>query len=122
MPPAEQFHVVLDALRGELFASKWQRDPGGSLREIAPAEIVAVDRWLASLAAGDVVTGPGLEQIVTRLPAGVVVVDRSRWHPTAAAVGQAGWSSYAAGHRANVFDLVPQYFRRAAAEEKQDKA
>ena len=28
-PPAEQFHVVLDALRGELFASKWQRDPGG---------------------------------------------------------------------------------------------
>ena len=43
------FHVVLDALRGELFASKWQRDPGGGLREIRPLKssrrIVGWHRW-----------------------------------------------------------------------------
>ena len=55
-----------------------------------------------------------------RLPAGTIVVDRALWSPTAAIVGQLGHRLALAGQAISPFELVPQYFRRTAAEEKWD--
>ncbi len=114
--------VVLDAERGELFAAEFARTADGALREVAPTSIVAHEAWLASLAPGSVVTGPGLERLQDRLPSGVTIIEPALWAPIASVVGRLGWQHYEAGQRADVFALVPQYFRRTAAEEKRDRA
>lgn len=110
--------AVLDAQRGELFAAEFARSADGQLSEMTSTHLISVDEWLASLAPGAVVTGPGLERLVERLPAGVTAAAPSLWAATAAAVGTVGLALHAAGERTTAFDLVPQYFRRAAAEEK----
>jgi tRNA threonylcarbamoyladenosine biosynthesis protein TsaB len=109
--------VVLDAQRGELFAGEFSR-ADHEVRELVATRVVRRDQWLESLAPGVMVTGTGLEGMLERLPPGVIAADRSLWAPTGAAVGQLGWDRYSRGERTNLFDLVPDYFRRAAAEEK----
>ncbi len=117
--PAEvaRCSVVLNAERGELFAGDFERNSDRQLVERAATTIVDAARWLAGLERGAVVTGPGLERIVDRLPSGVAALDRTLWSPTAAAVGSLGWRLFSEGARTSAFDLVPQYFRRTAAEE-----
>jgi tRNA threonylcarbamoyladenosine biosynthesis protein TsaB len=110
--------VVLNAQRGELFAAEFARQPDNVWREIAPVRIVAADAWLAALTPDSIVTGPGLEPLVDKLPKGIVALDRALWPATAEAVGKLGWARYQAGERTSPFDLVPQYVRRVAAEEK----
>ncbi len=114
--------AVLNAERGELFAAEFARAAEGTLQEVTPTAIVDNAAWLALLAPGSVVTGPGLERLQDRLPSGVIALEPALWSPTASVVGQLGWQSYEAGQRADVFALVPQYFRRTAAEEKRDRA
>jgi tRNA threonylcarbamoyladenosine biosynthesis protein TsaB len=115
------FSVVLDAQRNELFVADFLRSASGDLAGEETTRIVRSADWLAGLAAGAVVTGRALSKIRDRLPAGVRVVDAELWAPTAATIGQVGWHLFAAGKRDNVFDLVPQYFRRTAAEEQWDR-
>jgi tRNA threonylcarbamoyladenosine biosynthesis protein TsaB len=80
-----------------------------------------VEAWLEGLAPGCAVTGPALSRLTDRLPARATVLDREVWQPTAAAVGQVAWQSYSAGRRDDPFTLVPQYFRRTAAEEQWER-
>ena len=108
---------MLDAHRGELFAAEFVLTDDGHAVAEGPTRVVNIDRWLAELTPHSVVTGPGLERLLPRLSAGVDVIDRAYWAPTAAAVGRIGWRNFAAGERISAFDLVPQYFRQAAAEE-----
>ena len=63
-------------------------------------------------------TGPELARVQDGLPLGTLLAERSLWFPTAVATGQLGWEQYSAGRRDDVFQLVPQYFRRTAAEEQ----
>jgi tRNA threonylcarbamoyladenosine biosynthesis protein TsaB len=115
-----EFHSVwalLDAQRNELYAARYTHRPDGQLAEDVPTQVVGCEDWLASLDS-ETVTGPGLERIVQRLPQGVTAVDRTLWAPTAAAVGRVGWQHYCRGQRISVFDLVPHYYRKTAAEEK----
>jgi tRNA threonylcarbamoyladenosine biosynthesis protein TsaB len=113
-----QFSVIIDAERGELFAANFERRADGQPTATSGITIVSANDWLARLAAADVVSGTGLEKLIERLAPGVRSVDRALWAPTAAAVGSAGWRRFLAGERTNVFDLVPQYDRRSAAEER----
>jgi tRNA threonylcarbamoyladenosine biosynthesis protein TsaB len=114
--------AVLNAERGELFAAEFARAADGALREVTPTSVVNGESWLAALAPGSVVSGPGLERLLDRLPAGVTALEPALWSPTASVVGRLGWQRYESGQRADVFALVPQYFRRTAAEEKRDRA
>jgi tRNA threonylcarbamoyladenosine biosynthesis protein TsaB len=115
-----RFAVVLDAQRRQVFAASFVRDDDGKLTCEESTRLVDDDAWIAGVAAGMTVTGPGLEKLAARLPAGVQMIEPAKWSPTAAAVGQVANRSFLAGHRDKVFDLVPHYFRRTAAEEQWD--
>jgi hypothetical protein len=52
------------------------------------------------------------------LPAGVQIIDRSLWTPMAATVGRIGFQHFQSGQRDDFWKLVPNYYRRSAAEEK----
>ena len=121
--PAEAtpIEAILDAQRQEVFAGRFIRE-GDSFRPDAETKIVRNDEWLASLPAGAWVTGPGLKKLEGRLPAGVHVIDRSLWTPMAATVGRIGYQHYQSGQRDDFWKLVPNYFRRSAAEEKLEGA
>jgi tRNA A37 threonylcarbamoyladenosine modification protein TsaB len=106
--------AVIDAQRQELFAAKFDRQR----KFVHETQVVTQADWLDSLQAGDFVTGPGLQQVTSTLPAGVHAVDESLWLPMAGAVGQIGWRDYRAGRRDDVWKLAPQYYRQSAAEEK----
>jgi hypothetical protein len=79
-----------------------------------------VDAWLAGLPKGTVVAGPVLEKLKERLPDTLEVVSPEFWHPTAASVARLAARDYAAGRRDDLWQLVPRYSRRSAAEEKRD--
>jgi tRNA threonylcarbamoyladenosine biosynthesis protein TsaB len=113
----EPLWAVSDAQRQELFAAKF--DPAGGVT--SPSQILTQSAWLSALEMGDLVTGPGLKRIRASLPTGVEVVDEAAWQPTAAAVGKLGWRDYAAGRRNDLWQLLPQYYRLSAAEEKRGK-
>jgi tRNA threonylcarbamoyladenosine biosynthesis protein TsaB len=110
--------TIMDAQRGELFAARYDASPDADLRITREPSIVAQDAWLAELRPGDRVTGPATRRVLPHLPNGVTPVPEEHWQPTAAAVGQVGWQAYRAGHRDDVWQLVPHYYRQSAAEEK----
>ncbi len=109
--------VVMDAQRQELFAAKFDAER----RLIGETQIISQNEWFSVLAPGDLVTGPGLRRVQSKLPAGVKAVDEAKWQPLAATVGQLGWRDFCAGRRDDLWKLLPQYYRPSAAEEKRDK-
>jgi len=115
-PTAALLWAVMDAQRQELFAAKFNRQR----QLVHETHVVSQAEWLGSLQSGDYVTGPGLRRLVSALPAGVHVVEESRWMPTAGALGQIAWRDYLSGRRDDVWKLAPQYYRQSAAEEKRD--
>jgi tRNA threonylcarbamoyladenosine biosynthesis protein TsaB len=120
--PAEVAKViaVMDAQRQQVFTATFERAASEwECRE--PTAIVDNSAWLAGLRAGDVVSGTGLSKLADRLPAGVLALDPSLWAPTAEATGQLAWQKYRTGQRDDVFTLLPQYYRRTAAEEQREK-
>jgi tRNA threonylcarbamoyladenosine biosynthesis protein TsaB len=113
--------VVLDAQREQVFAAEFARSRAGDFNWARDTAIVDNDEWLAKLDSAVAVSGPGLEKFTARLPASVPVVGREHWQPRATTVGQLAWQFYQAGRRDDLWRLVPQYFRRSAAEEKLDR-
>ena len=109
---------MLDAQRQELFAASF--DPRRSIVDQAmPAtEILGVDKWLARLSPGDAVAGPPLTKCRGRIPAGVAILDEANWTPAAAFTGQLAVELFQRGAAVDPLALVPQYFRKSAAEEK----
>ena len=113
-PSTERLWTIIDAQRGELFASCFHASKGCG----AETSIITQDAWLAALRPGDGVTGPAVRRILLRLPKDVTVVPEPRWQSTAETVGQVAWRAYRNGHRDDVWRLVPHYYRQSAAEEK----
>ncbi len=113
--------VVLDAQRQQVFAAEFARGSAGDFNWARDTAIVDNDEWLAKLDPGVAVSGVGLEKLVARLPDNLTVIAREHWQPRAAIVGQLVWRFYQAGRRDDLWRLVPQYFRRSAAEEKLDR-
>jgi tRNA threonylcarbamoyladenosine biosynthesis protein TsaB len=113
--------AILDAQREQLFAAVFRRTPTGQFEWQTPTAVIDEHVWLDGLTPGDIVTGPGLKRLADRLPTGVVALDSGFWSPTAAVVGQLGFESFVAGRLDEVFQLVPQYFRRTAAEEQWER-
>lgn len=121
--PVERLTVLMDAYRGQLFTATYDcreaDQVGASLpREMEPARIVDLDVFLGALPQGAVLSGPALSRIGSQLPPGVDTVEEALWQPTAVAVGQIAAVRYGEGHRDDLWQLVPRYFRPSAAEEK----
>jgi tRNA threonylcarbamoyladenosine biosynthesis protein TsaB len=116
-----RFCAVLDAGRGELFAAQFARQASGELIGQQGTRVVTCQQWLEELTPGTVVTGPGLAKIVLQLPGEVTALDPTLWAPTAATIGRVGWQLFSSGQRTDLFALVPEYFRRTAAEDAWDR-
>jgi len=112
-----ELHVVLDAQRKELFLARFRWN-GGVLVRLEENRIVPVDQWLAGLAPGTTVTGPGINRHIDRLPAGLVAASESHRDPQAVSVGRLAWQEYQGGRRDDLWKLAPKYLRPSAAEEK----
>ncbi len=119
---ASRVWTILDAQRQELFVASF--DPARSIIDQAepPTDITPIDEWMARLAAGDQVAGPPLAKLRQSLHAGVSIADERLWNPTAAAVGRLGIALFEHGREISPLELVPDYFRKSAAEEKAEAA
>lgn len=113
----ERLHTVLDAHRNELFAASYQHD-GAHWARSTPTHLIGVEAWIASLRSGDVVTGPVVAKLQSRLPPEVAVVEASRREPGAGTVAELAAAYYRDGRRDDPWKLTPWYGRLAAAEEK----
>jgi tRNA threonylcarbamoyladenosine biosynthesis protein TsaB len=115
---AAALRVAIDAQRQQVFCATFRCGTVGELVEVEPVSIADEIAWLSSLKVGDAATGTALERLSPRIPAGVELVDKSLWAPTAAAVGRVAWRRYLTGERHDLWSLLPDYFRPSAAEEK----
>jgi tRNA threonylcarbamoyladenosine biosynthesis protein TsaB len=109
---------ILDAQREELFVAYFDAAQETGLLENPPTHIWGKTQWLAMLRPGDWVVGPPLAQLAGQLPPGVFPVDSRLWYPRAATVGRLGHAAFTAGREVNPVQLVPNYYRQSAAEEK----
>lgn len=119
-PAGGLLHVVLDAQRKELYLARFCREAAGPVR-LEENRIVSADEWLAGLVAGATVTGPGINRLIDRLPAGVIVAPEDQREPQAVTVGRLAWHEYQRGRRDDLWKLAPRYLRASAAEEKAAK-
>lgn len=110
--------AILDAQRQELFAASFS---SGEIPHQPETRILKVEDWLAELRDGDQVIGPPLAQLADRLPDGVSAVDSNLWQPQASVVGRLGHKLLQAGEFVDPLQLVPNYYRKSAAEEKAAK-
>ncbi len=111
-------HAAMDAQRGDVVAQSFAVRSPERVEPLGPQELLPAEQWLARLAPGSVVSGPALIRLTDRLPPGIVALDRVVWSPRASAVGRLAAQYYAAGRRDDLWNLVPRYCRRSAAEEK----
>ena len=122
----QRITALMDAQRDELFVATFGQDLAHPTRcfPVQPTTVVAADVWLSGLQPGEWVTGPGIERLITRLPRYALVVEANFWQPQAATVARAGFEALQISGDSSKFGpfaLLPQYFRRTAAEEQWDK-
>ncbi len=116
-PDGSRVWATLDAQRGQLYAESFQWSGQRWESQTAP-QIWDVDRWIAQLRSGDIITGTGLARCSARIPSSVRTADPSRWIPQAETLGRLAIGRFLAGERQNPWTLVPRYYRPSAAEEK----
>jgi tRNA threonylcarbamoyladenosine biosynthesis protein TsaB len=114
-------HVAFDAGRGELFvarvvpstaaASGWSVEPGG---------LIAAAEWPRTLAAGSIVSGPGLAIVKARLDArtDITVAPPTAWRPAAVDLAHIARLRAVAGTVDDPASLVPEYIRPSYADEQ----
>jgi tRNA threonylcarbamoyladenosine biosynthesis protein TsaB len=121
--------VAVDAQRGDVVAQPFRRAPqasapAGWLEAAGDQALVPLGEWLARLPSGFAVSGPVLKKWtdprpgVPGAPAGVTMLDRAFWRPTAGNVARLAYRDYLAGRRDDLWNLLPRYSRPSAAEEK----
>jgi len=113
----ENVAVVLDAKRGEVFASLHRR-VAGSLQRVKPAWICTPAQLLAEAPRPLLVLGEGIKIHATALSAdGVTLADESLWHADAQVTARLGQALAARNEFVEPDTLVPTYLRRPEAEE-----
>jgi tRNA threonylcarbamoyladenosine biosynthesis protein TsaB len=120
---ALRVHVVADAQRGDVYAADFAREvPGEPLVCIAKSRVEPVDRWVARLADGGVVLGPGMDsaRIHDALPAGIEIAGPDLRRPRAEALLELALELARQGRRDDLWKAEPNYLRRSAAEDQWD--
>jgi tRNA threonylcarbamoyladenosine biosynthesis protein TsaB len=116
---------VVNAQRQQVFAGYYLAsgtllDRNWRIDEETPNEILDRETWLKQIRPGDVLTGPGLVDVVPEQDApnpDYVVAPKNYWTCTANYVGKLAWRQFEGGKRDSLWDLEPSYFRPSAAEE-----
>lgn len=123
-----RIRVVMDAQRNQVFSMACFMAELSKADYPKPSiEILDDDAWLQSLEPGDLLAGPGLNKFgdlvnSKNLPTGVSVAPSELWRPSATAIGQLAWRDFERGQTsADVWSLMPRYYRQSAAEEKRAK-
>ena len=118
--PSDSSHVVaiMDAQRQQLYAASFQRSANNKIDRLSKTTIADQVSFLDSLASQHLLTGPGVKCIRDRLPVTIKVAEPALWAPRADTVARLANAAYARGKRDDLWQLVPQYFRKSAAEEK----
>lgn len=109
---------VMDAQRDECYAAKFFPEEEKPLREIETTTILSVDDWMKRLKPNDRVVGPLLAKVGDRLPANVECLGEEFWMPRAGIVGQLALEKFCHGEQDDIWQFVPDYYRKSAAEEK----
>lgn len=126
--------VVENAQRGDFFVGRYALDNSVSTstrswRLMAPVQIVAADEWLATRAASDTITGPGLTDHAGAISSARLLADDVIAKPRASSIARLGeqrlisdaMPSIEGGSDTDFWKAVPFYFRPSAAEEQQAK-
>lgn len=111
---------LIDAQRGELFTALYRNSSEG-LVEVEPTSIQTPEAWIKKLQPGQVIIGEGLNHIKSVVPTDMCVADESLWCPSAKALAECGAELVGSGNTVDPWKLVPQYYRKSAAEEKAAK-
>ena len=127
--------AVINAFRGQVFATAVQFSEQGKLTELVRSCVLDAQLWRTNpldafgrdLESASVwVSGPGLRNfpLVGDFMKGVYyqTVSSEAWNPTAIEVARLGQLGLESGFARNAFTLEPNYIRASAAEEKSKDA
>ncbi len=103
--------VIADAQQGKVYAQRFDRRVAGELT------IVPFLAWSATVSAGCVVTGPGLELYAANLPAEVCMAGKEHWLPRPESTLKLALERRQRGQKDDPFALEPLYLRVSSAEE-----
>lgn len=112
----EKLTCAIDAHRGQVFRKSFVRTADGV--DASNTEVVEADDFIRALDETTIVAGPVIVKFADRLDSKVKLADRDNWEPTATSVGELGFERFQQDGADDVWGLVPQYFRKSAAEEK----
>lgn len=116
----KSLHVAVNAQRRQLFVNRFRSNGPWEVSKLADDQIVDRKRFVAAMAVGDGVTGPGLVPIADELSyneTNLVIAAESSWELTAASVGLLGTRMFDNGLESNYWSIQPLYFRPSAADE-----
>jgi tRNA threonylcarbamoyladenosine biosynthesis protein TsaB len=116
--PTDRLEVIADAQQGKLYTQSFRRARDGAWQPSSELSVRPADAWLAGLAEGVAVTGPGVTLVEKRLPHAAVTVPTERRDPQLAALLALGLERAARGERDDPVSLEPLYLRASSAEEQ----
>ena len=108
----------MDAQRQQLFCARYERDVAGDWQLTQPSHVIGIEAWLEQIQAGDVVSGPFVDKVRSRIHPQTNVEDAANFAPRATTVGELAAEAYQQGRRDDLWGLIPKYLRLSAAEEK----
>jgi tRNA threonylcarbamoyladenosine biosynthesis protein TsaB len=124
------FVTVMNAFRKQVFAGVWtETNAPKQILQIAATQVVDIATWIAQplvslvetpLPARQqvIVTGPGLEVCQPQAADNMQIAASKLWFPRASEVAELGWQGFKDGFAVSAVQLLPNYVRCSAAEEK----
>jgi tRNA threonylcarbamoyladenosine biosynthesis protein TsaB len=116
-PPA-RLHVIMDAMRRELFYAAFDVDAGGRPHRATATSVVKQADFCQQLDATSVVCGPATVLLHEQAPEHVTLLYQPITYPHASAVAELALEKYRQGQRDDIWTLVPHYHRQSYAREK----
>lgn len=114
-----ELEVVMDAQRNEVFSRRYLIEPEGIPKPLNAITIIDDQLWATQLPDEVKVTGPVLRKLKDRLDARIETEQEANWAPRADSVARLAAVSNPID---SPFSLMPEYFRKSAAEEKHQHA
>jgi tRNA threonylcarbamoyladenosine biosynthesis protein TsaB len=120
-PDARELIIVLDAKRGQIFASRLVREQG-DWKQIEPPHLDRLTDMLARAGRPVHLLGEGIPFHREAIPdqTGVTITEPDTWNGRAEVVARLGYRLALRGQHVDPMTLVPLYIRRPEAEEKMD--
>ncbi len=122
-PEANMVYVVAVAQRGDVYAADFRHDSVLEPLQLAvSSRIERLADWSQRLERQGLVVGPGLDlpRIRAAIPAGMQIADIRPERSRGLVLLELARQLHAAGHRADLWAVEPNYLRRSAAEETWD--